>query len=144
MNRRSSPTTLTISEPEVSTPSIRRMAAVSMPCAASVSTINCPNGSRPTQPATPVCTPTRVRSMATFAAQPPMASGSRSEITSSPDRGRCEIGAQRWSATKIPALRQSMVKRFSYLKKSLANKSRDAARLRFREFVCARGHPNLS
>ena len=58
-----------------------------MPWAASVSMMNWPNGSRPTQPATPVRTPTRVRSMATFAAQPPMASGRRSEITNSPERG---------------------------------------------------------
>ena len=51
--------------------------------------------------------PNRARSTATFAAQPPIARFVRSVNTSSPGCGRCSIGSQRWSATTIPAHRQS-------------------------------------
>ena len=69
-----------------------------------------PNGSRPTQPTTPTFTPTRARSIAALQAQPPVVSGRASLRTNWPASGKCEMGAQRWSATRMPALKQSMFK----------------------------------
>jgi hypothetical protein len=103
MNRRSSPATLTIMVWLVSAPALVCSASMSTPCSRSISPTTRPNTSLPTRPATLARTPMRVRSTATFAAQPPMVSRKRSVSTSSPAAGTCVIGLQTWSATTMPA-----------------------------------------
>ena len=95
MKRRSWPRTLMISVLEVSASGSWPTSVTLTPAADSVSMTNRPKGSWPTRPTTPTRTPKRAKSTATFDAQPPILSGRREQMATSPAAGKWSIGSHR-------------------------------------------------